>query len=527
MARDSFVKGAVILSIGLGLTKVLGFYRLVLPRLMGSEGVGLFNMAYPVYSVVLVLSTAGIPVAISKLVAEKHARSDAAGAGRVFRIAFWLLAVLGLMFSISLFLSAPWIANNIPKDPRAYLSLAAISPAILFVSLMSAYRGLFQGLQIMTPPANSYVIEQVVRVVTMFYLLYRFLPLGIEYAAAGATFGAVTGGIAGLAYLAWEYYRRGLHARPPLTSTEPDPLWTVLRSILYLAVPISLAGLVFPVMQSVDLAVVPARLQITGIDVSQSTALFGELSGMAMPVIYVPTVFTTALAFSLVPAVSQASALGDLQLVRSRALTALRVTMAFAIPSTVGIYLLATQITRLLYDNPGVGPTLAVVSAGVIFMAVQQTTSGILQGLGRTSIPVKNLAVGAVIKLVITWLAVPVLGIRGAAYATILGFLTAAALNLVTTARLIGLRVSLVSIMLKPVAAATVMAFGVAAVLRLGSQIDLSQNLVTLAAIAAGAVVYAIVLLFVGGVSERDLASIPRYGNRITRVLKRFGFLRR
>ncbi|MCL6451296.1 MAG: polysaccharide biosynthesis protein [Acetobacteraceae bacterium] len=529
MRKDSFVKGAVILGLGLGFTKLLGFYRLVLPRLMGAEGVGLFNMAYPIYNTLLVLSTAGIPVAISKLVAERVARGDGPGAQRVFRVSLALLFSLGLFFSTLMLAGAGFITRHITLDPRSYYPLVAIAPAILPVSVMSALRGFFQGLQRMAPPSTSYLVEQVVRVGTIITLAAALLPLGVQYAAAGATLGALTGALASLGYLTFVYLRARVDLPRAAETQEPlKAFWAVARQVLYMAVPISLAGLVFPVMQNIDLLVVPARLRLIGVGVERATELYGLLTGMAMTIVYLPTVFTTALSFSLVPSISEAQAVGDSVAIPDRTMTALRATMVLTLPAAAGALILATPICRLLFAHPEAGGPLQVMSPGLLLLALQQTTSGVLQGVGRIDIPVKNLAMGAGVKFLATWVLTPLpqLGINGAAVGTILGFLVAAGLNLQAVNRLVGISPDWAGLILRPGAATAVMALGVWGAYRWLMSRGLGNSASTLAAVLAGMVVYSVAILLLGGVRRQDLEALPRVGPRLARLLGRLRLVR-
>ncbi|MGB9791464.1 MAG: oligosaccharide flippase family protein, partial [Thermacetogeniaceae bacterium] len=202
MRGESFLGGAFVLTLAGIIVKALGaFYRIPFTRIVGSEGIGLYQMAYPVYTTLLALSTTGIPVAVSLLVAERGACGDRAGARQVFRLSFALLFFLGLLLSLLLFWAAPGIAGGVLGDPRASYPLMAIAPAVFIFSLVSAFRGYFQGWRLMWPTAVSEVIDQVVRVATVLWAAVSLVGRGVELAAAGAAFGAVTGGCASLLVL--------------------------------------------------------------------------------------------------------------------------------------------------------------------------------------------------------------------------------------------------------------------------------------------------------------------------------------
>ena len=206
MVKDKFLRGALILTAAGLMVKLIGaFNRILLSRLLGGEGIGLYQMAYPVYLLMVSVSSAGIPIAISIIVAEKIARNDYAGAGRIFRVSLGLMVVTGIFFALALYGMAGFlIDNNIIRDERAYQALIALTPAVFFATILASFRGYFQGHQMMTPPAVSQILEQFVRVVTMVVLAYYLLPYGLEYAAAGAAFGAVPGALAGLIVLIYK-----------------------------------------------------------------------------------------------------------------------------------------------------------------------------------------------------------------------------------------------------------------------------------------------------------------------------------
>lgn len=537
MKKDTFLKGALILALGSLASRALGgIYRFILPWIMGggavgAEGMGLFNMAYPIYQITLSLSSVGVPLAVSKLVSEKVSQGDGRGALRIFRISLIILAAAGLLLSVLLALGGPLYAQAVIRVPSAALTITALAPAVLFVSLMSAYRGFFQGLQNMTPHAVSQVIEQVVRIATMFFLAAMLIGRGIEFAAAGATFGAVTGAVAGLVFLIYTFARHRA-SLGELSRLHPDGELESSRDIVVkiagLAVPISLAAIVLPVMNMVDATLVPLRLQAAGYSTQQATVLYGDLSGYAVPFINLPAVFTSALAVSLVPAIAEAAALRSQGALLARTRAALRITFILTLPAMVGLYLLARQIPDMLWGRPEAGGPLAFMAAVALFLPVQQVSSGVLQGLGRPSIPMRNLLVGAILKLLLTWylVAVPAWGVNGAALGTVLGFLIASSLNLTAVTSFLGPVVEVGDMVVKPVLAVAVMGVLVKASYGWVLTAVGSNSWATAVAIAIGALAYGIAILAIGGIKRRDLELLPRVGSRVSRLLARFGLLR-
>lgn len=532
VSKDTFIKGALILTIAGIIVKVIGAVnRILLSRLLGGEGIGLYQLAYPIYLLALSISSAGIPVAISILVAEKVALQDYRGANKVFRLSLIVLAVLGLVFTILLWFGAQWLIDwHFIRDPRAYYAILALAPAIFFVTILSSYRGYFQGLQMMVPSAISQIVEQLLRVVTMIVLAYMLLPRGIEYAAAGATFGAAPGAVFGLFILLYFYYRKREYfkeQRRMQTVASSESGGHIIYRIIQLAVPVSLATIMVPIVANIDLLVVPARLEVAGYTTEQATELYGYLTGMAVSLINLPTILTASLAASLVPAISEAYTLGNRTTIVSRTATAMRLTMLICFPSFVGMWLLAHPISQMLYGTPNAGTSIAILSLGVVFLGIHQTTTGVLQGLGRTGIPVKNLVFSATVKIILSYIltAMPNLGIKGAAWATVADFFFAAILNMYWMGRLIGFTIDLRET-LKALMAVSIM--GVIVIYSYDSAMRLlaSNTLSTLTAIGTGAFSYGIALLLVGGLKENDIVMIPGFGSKLVHVFKKLGLLR-
>lgn len=534
MTRDSLLKGTLILAAGNLISRGLGaIYRFFLPFLFGGGvqaqvGVALFNFAYPLYTALLAVSAAGIPPAIAKMVAESTARGDRRGALAVFRLAMAMLALLGLACSVLLYAVAPLYAGEVARDPRATMSLRAIAPAVFLVSLMSAYRGYLQGLQRMVPYAVSQVLEQAVRIATMFLFAWMLLPRGIEFAAAGATFGAVTGAAAGLLYLMWVMGRLGRAGETGAAGGggEGVAVSALFGRLFRLAIPISLVGIVQPLMSMIDSVVVPGRLHAAGLG-AEATRLYGILTGYALPFMIAPTVFAAALATSLLPSISAATSVGDSAGVQRRYAAGIRLTLMMILPAAFGVLALAREIPTLFYDAPEAGLPLAVLALGTIFLGLQQTSSAVLQGLGAVAVPVRSLLAGAGVKLAVTWwlTAVPALHVNGAAAGTVAGSLVAVWLNHLALDRLLGAKTRWLELGGRTFLAALLM---VAAVRLAYAGLFPLAGLkpATMAAILVGMASYPVALVLLGGVTPRDLEMLPWLGERLGRYVSRLPVLR-
>lgn len=540
-SHGKFIRGAAILAVaGVGVRFIGAVMKILLVGIIGDEGIGLYQMSYPIYSTLLAISTAGIPVAVSKLVAENVTVNDYRGAMRVFRIALLILTLTGLAVALILFFSAEAIVRILDSDPRAILAIMAIAPAIFFVTMMSALRGFFQGQQYMLPTAASQVAEQTGRLVVSLALAVALLPRGLEYAAAGAAFGTAAGGVLGLLLLIPVYYlRRPAFMKRVRAQRKGDTqaAGRIIRHIFALAIPITFGSLIMPLLSLIDLAIVPGRLRAIGFMEEQATALFGQLTGLAGSVVYFPNVVTLALSMSLVPAISEALVLRNKELIRSRSSVSIKLTALFSVPAAIGLYLLAGPVIVVLFgpENAAAGYSLAYMSWSVIPLGLYVSTTGILQGLGRTVTPVVNMALGGAVKSILAWYltAVPSLHVGGAALASVIGTGVAAVLNLYAVARHTGWRFRIGELVLLPGFCVAVMAAAVKLSYRFFFPLieplvsaRMACSVAVFVAIIIGVAVYSAALLLTGSLTRDELELIPRIGPRLAAFAGRWRFLK-
>ncbi len=515
-ALGGFLQGATLLALGGLLSRLLGLYRLLLPTLLGPEGVGLYHMAYPIYAATLAISTGGLPVAISKMVADAAARGAHQEARRVLTVAMVLLTSLGLLGALGLYLLSPWLAQHVTRDARAALSIAAVAPAVLLVAGMSAMRGFYQGYQVMWPTALSQVVEQVVRVGALVTLVVALQPQGITAQAAGAASGASFGALAG--FLVLLAVRGTVHL--PRTGGKAPSMRPLLRTLLVLAVPITVAGLGVPLMQLVDLVLVPARLAALGLGEHARTGLYGELSGYGMPLVALPGIISGAIAVALVPTVAAFSASGNRSGAARTVREALRATLLWTLPAATGLYVLATPLTRTLFGSGSAGTIVQALSPSVVLFALAQVSAAGLQGVGETWLPLRNLGYAAVAKIALTWVLVGTMGVSGAGLGTVGAYLIWAALNVVGLRRL-GRVFAIGDQVVRPLAATAVMAIVLFA-LPIGE-----SRLRAILAVFVGLCAYFAGLLVAGGLRGSDLEEIPMLGPRLRRGLEWLGLIRR
>lgn len=509
MSGQSFVYGTFLLLGASIFNKTVGFlYQIAMMRMIKAEGVGLFSMIFPIYVMILVVATMGIPVAISKLVAEEVARNNLPGAYRIFRISLSVIFISSLGLTISLFAGAPLLLRHVFPNPDVYLCFTSLIPAVLVVSLCSAFRGFFQGLQRMGPTAVTQAVEQLVRVCAGLTIAWLLLPRGVNYASVGISLGVVCGELAGFLIMLYIYVtKRPRMSDPRLFS--PEPIGPSLQRIFGLGVPVTLTRFVSTALMSLDALLIPRRLQMSGMSLNEATATYGQFVGVAEALLFTPGVVTIALATALIPAVSDAVARDKSLLINARLQEAVRITILVGAPVASIFLVIPHELCQFLFGYGSAGDALFILALSGPFLYLTQTTTGILQGLGRAGVPFKNLLQASVIKILgIYYLtSIPEFGIRGTALSLAATHITTALLNYRDLRKITGLRVDLAQCVVKPVIAAAVMAL---VILRLTPPDrgllpgipGLALNLI------AGALTYILCLYIIGGISPADIRRV-------------------
>ena len=507
MAKRTFVYGAAILLAANLFNRILGFiYQYLIMSYIGGEAYGLFNMVFPVYMTALVLTTAGIPLAVAKLVSEEISLGHRTQAKAIFRLALGILTISGTVVAFLLYLLTPVLVNRIFPDPRVLNIFRICVPAIFVVSVSSAFRGYFQGLQNMIPTAVSQIFEQITRVTIGFTGALSFSARGVEWSAAGLALGMLSGEIIGLMVIIFQYQKSKKNL--PTSGESIPPLQHTLHRLWRLSSPVTLGRLMSSGLSALDAMLIPTRLQVAGYSAREATTLFGQLGGSAFTLLTFPSVFTFALATSLVPAISEAAARKQYQTVRSRSSEAIRLTIILGLPCLIILFNFADPLTSF-FKSPNVGPILRVLALGGIFAYLQQTTTGILQGLGKVHLPVLISIVGAGVRVPLLFIltGIPQWGLRGSAWAYMLGWVTMASLNMLSIIRYSGMALDLQHFVLQPLTAG----FGMAITFRFLSPLDWGYS-ASLQKLTAGLIVYAVILVLNGAITRSDLRRIPWLG---------------
>lgn len=548
--NKSFVKGAAILGAAGLVVKILGaVFRIPLGNMVSETSMAYYQPAYYIYTFFIVIATSGIPVAISRMVSERAVQGDYRGAHRAFKVSAFLMFGIGAVSFLILFFGAGAISAGM-SSPNAKYPMMVIAPALLLVPLMAAYRGYFQGMQNMNPTAVSQVIEQVFRVgfgLSLAYLFYRSAPAFLSWAgkdattasdvkgAMGAISGATIGSAAGLALIIFIYMksRAAIHHRMDM---HPDTVYEatgdILKKVLLIAVPITIGAAVMPIMNMVEVPIINSRLLAAGFTPQEADVLYGTLSGYVMSLINLPQVLTAALAMSLVPMITSVFTQRDTEALTENTVLGMRIATMIGLPCAFGMAVLSHPIMLLLYPTkPQVADNsaacLTILAIGIIFLSIVQTLTAILQGVGKQMVPVINLLIAVVIKIVVTFVLVgiPTLNIRGAAIGTTVAYLAAAVLDILAVKKYVGVSFPAGLCYLRPALSAAIMAVFARLVFSgltmiLGHGIAAS-GIATMLSIFLAACLYAVLLIVTKSCTRDDLLHMPK-GNKLAALYDKF-----
>ena len=504
MKKQSLIKASLILGIAGIVAKFLGlFFRWPLIMLIGDEGVGYYQMSYPLYMFFVAMAS-GVPVAISKMISEKKAKGDIEGIFVTLKESTILMMILGCGTTIILFVFAKPIITFVQWDMKSYYSLLGISFAPFIISIMTIYRGFFQGLQNMTPSGISQILEQVGRVIIGVGLAILLLPRGIEYAAGGAAFGAAAGGVIGASYLYEKYKKVKKEMWNKKIKSNPE----VLSTILKIALPISMGATVGTIMSLIDSILVPQKLLQAGLSSENATILYAQLTGKANVITNIPLTLSMALGTALIPIIAEKYILNRRKELESKVQLSMKMSMLIAMPCTLGLFFLAGPIMKVIFPGRYDGILiLKYLSISVPFIKLTQTTTSIIQGIGHYIRPIVNLFIGCVLKVILTFILVPIpeINIYGAVIASISAYVLATVLNLISLKQKLKLKLDIYKSFIKPTLAALIMIIGVLFTYTFIFNKTGSNTSSCLLAIFLGIIIYGILILILRIFSIDDI----------------------
>lgn len=542
--KTSFMTNVSIILFAQIAIKFLGMiYSLVITNIkgFGDMGNGYRAAGFQIYTLLLAISSVGIPNAIAKMISERTALDDWYGAHKIFKTAFYLFAAIGLTCSIVLFAFAKPIAHNIINMPGAEYTLMALSPSIFFVCVSSVIRGYFSGLQNMQATSNSQLLEQIFKCTLTIAIVYLLIGQTPEIMAAGANLATSIATVLSFSYLIKFYHDRkhDIWKRIQQSSsavTENKPFMTMIKSILMISIPISLGSVITAINRIIDTATITRGIEVAfangipgqiGIPTAQqltteAVRLAGTLS-KSDTLINMPLALNIAFATVLVPSISRALALGNKEEASSKVSYSLLISILLILPCAIGYITLAKPIYMLLYPNAKLGyDLLQLSSVALVFTALNQTISGSLQGMGKVFVPATGLLFGCIAKIILNILLIrqPQINIYGAAISSIVCQIVSFTICFSVLAKNLTLKISFVKYILKPLIAATAMGIFAVASYNVMMTLISSNAISVITTICISAVVYFIFTFALKTLSPEEILALPM-GSKILAFLKK------
>ncbi|MCS0654364.1 stage V sporulation protein B [Cytobacillus firmus] len=517
---SKFLKGTMILLAAGLVTRVLGFInRIVIARFIGEEGVGLYMMAFPTMILVVTITQIGLPVAISKNVAEAEARGDTAKIKKILIVSLATTISLSIVFTPALILLAPLLSETLFTDNRTHLPLMAIAPIVPIIAVSSVIRGYFQGRQNMKPAAYSQMIEQIVRISLIALMTKAFLPYGIEYAAAGAMLAAVIGELASLLYLMTTFkLKKKFRVRNQFFKYVSSGKST-FNELMTVALPTTGSRMIGSVAWFFEPIVVAQSLALAGVAAAAATKQYGALTGFAMPLLMLPSFITYSLSTSLVPAISEANSQNNMRLIEYRLQQALRFAFITGGLAVVVLYVLSDQLMEVMYGSSSGSHFIKLMAPFFLFYYYQGPLQATLQALNLARAAMINSLIGAVVKTAVIFLLAsqPAFGINGVAMGILTGTVLVTMLHFATVLKAISFTF-FVRDYIKTFIAMIVsggLGFWMLKDI-LTSDMNTALRVILISAVIT--IVYIILLLILKLIKKNDLVRIPGIGKMISRL---------
>lgn len=543
----NFLMQGSLLAVASIISRVIGLvYRLPLTAIIGKEGNNYYGTAYEIYNLILLISSYSIPLAVSKLVATRMAQGQAKNAWKVLKGSLIFASLSGGGFALVVWFGADFFTTKLLATPLASIALKVLAPVIFLVAIAGVLRGFFQGLNSMMPTAFSQIAEQVVNAVVSVLAAYLLFDYGKKvgavlgdaddyaaaWGAAGGTLGTAMGAVASLAFLIFviSIYRRRFRRKMRRDRTRhSDSYRSIMWLLITTIIPVLMSTTLYNISSIIDQSIFKNFAIFQGYKQHTIDVWWGVYSGQYRVIINVPISIASAMASSSVPALTTAYKGGDMDLVRSRIHAATRFIMVIAFPCTVGIFVLAQPIQRLLFSDtdPTSGYMLMVGAISVLFYSLSTLSNGLLQGIDKLKIPVKNAAISLVAQA--GFLLAAMQFFRANIYAVILAnafyaFLMCL-LNGLAVSKYSGTKQDIKTTFIIPLIGSVIMGAAVLLVYRVIMALLHSNAIATIISILIALVVYFVVMLLLGGIAREELDKVP-HGDKLISIAEKTHLLK-
>lgn len=531
-SKKLFLSGVAIMTLSTTLVKVIGLiYKIPMLKYLGDVGMAYFNAAYDIYTMFYMISTAGLPVAISILISENRVHGNQRNIKKIFKVAVSLFFIIGVVGMLLMMLLSKSFSAWIKIDEAAYC-IIAIAPTLLFICISSAIRGYFQGHQIMSPTAVSQVIEALGKLVIGLLLASYALKKGysLPIVAAFAVCGLSIGTLASVLYLLISKLLIRINNRGEIGIDESGQLQgtlSITKRMIYIAIPITLSSSVMGITRLVDTALISRMLQSAGFADTLSKALYGNYSTLCVPIYNLPPAIITGISLSLVPMLTSAIEAKNKEKETMVLTSSLRVCTLFAMPCALGVAFFSKPILELLFFGEGksVGvatPLLSILGASILFACLMNVSNAILQAYKQERKPIISMAVGALVKIVFDYLLIgnPKINIYGAPISTFLCNVTVMVINFYYIKKYSSEFEGIGKLFYRPLVSSVISVGGAFLIYAFARNHIGPSRMITIVSIGGAAVLYLVCAVIFKAVEPDDIKMLPA-GNKLYGALKK------
>ena len=532
--RNSFMGNVLILMASQLIIRLLGLvYKLIITNLdgFGDVGNGYYSAGYQIYTVLLLISSQGIPNSMSKLVSQKVAVGEYKAAHRIFKIAFGLFAVIGGTFSVLLFLSSDFIATNILNVPDVKYVLRVLSPAIFFVSTSAVIRGYFMGLGTMKVSSTSQTLEQFFNCILSITFVYATIGRAPHVMAAAGNLSTTVAILISFSYLVTYYKLRNKSYAEQYKNIEqkesPKTVKSIVKTILMCSVPMTIGSVITAISAMIDTVTVSNCTQIAYESIlgskealEQMAMKYAGILSKVDTLTNLPIAINLAFSSALVPAISSALARKDKNEAAKKISFSITASILIILPCAIGFIVLADPILRMLYPNAADGAqVLQIASITMIFIAINQTINGALFGLNKLYVPSIAILIGSIVKFIlnITLIRNPNINIYGAVISSFVSQLICFIITFRVTKNEINLKINFKKNILKPIIAGLIMG-GVIFIIHKLLQPTINNTILTMLTIGIGAIVYLMAIAYIKVLDKDEILALPM-GNKAYKLL--------
>ena len=542
------VQGSILAAASI-ISRIIGLlYRIPLNNIIGAYGNDYYSCAYEIYSMMLLISSYSLPMAVSKMVSARMAQGKKADAYRVFKGALAIAGITGTAGCIIVFFGAEFLTDTVFKTPLSFYALRVLAPTLIIVAVLGVLRGFFQGLGTMVPSAVSQIIEQIVNAIVSVgaaYVLFSYgarvmLVLDSEqhydaaYGAAGGTLGTGAGAAFGLIFCLFVFvtyrktFKKAIRREKRRGNAQPEQYSAIFKILIFTIVPVLLSTTLYNLVSIVDQGMFKNICVSMGYDEDQISTWWGLYSGYYKVLVNVPISIASALATSAVPTISAAFAKKEDEQIRHKIALSLRFVMIIAAPCAAGLMALSGPIMQFLFPGTDAlaGKLLLAGGISIIFYSISTLSNATLQAIDRMTIPIRNAVISLAVNVVA--MVICLLAFKMNIYAVIAGnivfSLVMCLLNGMSVKKYSGFSPDITKTFIKPVASAVVMGVAVYFVYKVIYRLISINSISTIISILAGIIIYAVVILLIKGITEPELKQFPK-GTLLVRIAKKIHLL--